>query len=120
MDMRKYAASHFIGPKDVEGAPITKRIQSVKIGKLNKPVLHFDDESQFTLSGPNVTALGESWGWDATHWLNCEVQLRHGSFIDKQDSNKVKPKVDVVPISIITDKPKMAPSKDSMDDEIPF
>jgi hypothetical protein len=114
MDMRKYAASRFIGVEDLRDGPRQETIVSIEPGKFDRPVATFESGDKLTLNKTNVNALIKAYGNDGSDWIGKTIELHIGptKFNDEErDSVLVRP---ITP-------PAPKPGKnDDMDDDIPF
>jgi hypothetical protein len=119
MDMKKYAASRFIGVEDLRDGLRQETIVSVEPGKYDKPVATFESGDQLTLNKTNVRTLINAYGEDSQDWVGCTIELSIGpaKYNGGQiESVVVKPISPPKPLAAQTPAPK----KPDLDDQIPF
>jgi hypothetical protein len=127
VDMRKYAASTFIGVEDILGKPVRKIITGVAIGKYDKPDITFADGSKLSCNKTNTKILMLAYGTDSDSWVGHEVELSVGPI---EYQGRMQDAVLVAPISKPDSPPVFKPlppqpaitieTGDEMDDSIPF
>jgi hypothetical protein len=78
LDMKKYAASRFIGVEDLRDGPRQETMVSVEPGKYDKPVATFESGDQLTLNKTNVRTLVDAYGEDSQDWVGCIIELSIG------------------------------------------
>jgi hypothetical protein len=121
MDMKKYAASRFIGVEDLRDGPRQEAIVSIEPGKYDKPVATFESGDQLSLNKANVRTLMKAYGEDSRNSVGCIIELFIGPAKyngDPIESVVVKPISPPKPLEAQTSAPK--PPKDDMNDDIPF
>ena len=131
MDTRKYSAG-VIRPEDLyDGSRVEKIINVFPHDKHNCLVLEFESGDQLYLWGNLARVLNKAWGYESDNWLDQEVELSLGHYLDK----KIEPPTEKECITIRAISPpkegansgapvpalsKVASGRGGLDDEIPF
>jgi hypothetical protein len=133
MDARKYA-SKYVKPDNVRDGPIETRIVNVfeeeKYGRL---ALELEIGSQFSLNDGNCNTLIKAWGHDTDLWIGSHWRWSSANTLIGARTRRSKKKPsECAPSrrrrtqngSVTASRPlppsRTAPSKDDLDDEIPF
>jgi hypothetical protein len=130
MDLKKYGTS-VIRPEELADGPRVEKIVNIyEHDKHNCVVLEFESGDQLYLWSTRV--LGKAWGWEREGWLEQEVELSLGHYLDKKtDPPTEKECINVRAVSPAklragngsaagTAIAPAATSRGKMDDEIPF
>jgi hypothetical protein len=84
MDMRKYSAG-VIMPENLSDEPQTEKIINIYEHEKHKcAVLEFESGNELYLWGNLARVLYKAWGYDSQDWLNQEVELKLGHYLDKK------------------------------------
>lgn len=119
MDMRKYSGETFLKVDDVR-EPLRVTIANVKLGKFDRPNLHFESGDLLSLNATNNTTLIRAYGPNSDDWLRKEVELyaREIEFEKKPvDAILVRP---ISPALNQQERTKPPAAHDPMNDEVPF
>jgi hypothetical protein len=119
MDMKRYAASRFIGVEDLRDGSRQEKIVSMELGKYDKPVATFESGDRLTLNKTNVSTLIHAYGPDGRDWVGCIIELSIGTAKydgKEQETVVVRPISPPKPLEAQTPAPK----KPDLDDDIPF
>lgn len=137
MDMRKYSAG-VIMPENLSEEPRVEKIINIfEHEKHACAVLEFENGDQLYLWPNLARVLNKAWGYNSENWLQQEVELSLGHYLDKKTDPPTEkeciniravspPKVQnggaptskpPLPLSQIT---QPANKRGDMDDEIPF
>jgi hypothetical protein len=135
MDMRKYSAGVIMPENLSEESRIEKIINIFEHEKHNCAVLEFESGDQLYLWPNLARVLNKAWGYDSENWLQQEVELSLGHYLDKKaDPPTEKECINIRAVSPAKQRansgaPVSALSKvvsrgvgkhDDMDDSIPF
>jgi hypothetical protein len=130
MDMRKYSAG-IITSDDLHDGPQTEKIINIYENEKHKcAVLEFESGNQLYLWGNLARVLYKAWGYDSGDWLNQEVELKLGHYLDKKAVPPTE-KDCIVIRAVSPAKPKpnggtpvpalsAADKRGDMDDDIPW
>jgi hypothetical protein len=103
IDLRRYAASSFIGVDDiVASGPTRKTIVAITEGKYGKPDLTFSDGSKFGCNKGNARVLLQTYGARGDGCIGHVIELTVG---DVEYQGRLQPSVIITPIT----KPDTAP-----------
>jgi hypothetical protein len=125
MDMRKYGSGP-VKPDDVRDGPRREKVADVSINdRYDCPVLHFESGDSLMLSPPNSRAMCRAYTTDSNKWLEQEVELTLGHYMDKKGEEKET--VVLSPISVRQPsadnggtKAALPSRRDDLNDETPF
>jgi hypothetical protein len=130
MDTRKYSAS-VIRPEDLDGSRVEKIINVFPHDKHNCLVLEFESGDQLYLWDNLARVLNKAWGYESDNWLDQEVELSLGHYLDKKTDpptekeciairavSPAKAEIGNGGAAIASSKP--ASLRGAMDDDIPF
>ena len=120
MDMRKYSGSNFLKVDDVRAEPLREIVASVKIGKFDRPNMHFESGDCLSLNSTNTHTLIKAFGPNSDDWIGREIELHIGEieFEGKPiDAILVRP---ISPPLAAAERTKPATDHDEMNDAIPF
>jgi hypothetical protein len=120
MDMRRFSGQTFLKVDDVRAEPLREIIASIKLGKYDKPDLHFESGDLLSLNATNNAVLIRAYGWDSDSWIGKEIELYVGEI---EFQNKPIDAVLVKPISPAlkqNERTKPPTTHDPMNDEVPF
>jgi hypothetical protein len=125
VDMREYSGSDFLKVEHVRDGPRQERIVDVSIHeRYNRPVLEFESGDKLTLNVTNTRTLCKAYGDDDRDWIKklIELSLGHLEYDGKENEAVI-----VRPLDPPTRDPNALPaprlpkpSRDDMDDAIPF
>jgi hypothetical protein len=77
-NMRKFGTHGFIKLDRVRGKPIRGKIVEVTESQFSRPILRFEDGSQFSLNGTNTDTMLDVYGEDDRNWIGQVVELYEG------------------------------------------
>ncbi len=130
VDMRKYAAG-IIKPEDLhDGSRLEKIVEISENDKYGCAVLEFESGNQLFCWNNYARILTKAWGYDSENWLDQELELSLGHYLDKKTDTQ-KETIDLRTISPAKPGAFNAPGKaiapsgaaprgNDMDDDIPF
>jgi hypothetical protein len=81
-DVKKYCGS-LLRPEDVADGPLLEKIVVSEHEKHGCLVLDFESGNQLYLWPNLARVLGRAWGSESDDWLEQEVELSLGHYIDK-------------------------------------
>jgi hypothetical protein len=135
MDMRKFSPG-VIRPEDLYDGPRVEKIINIFEHEKHKcAVFEFESGDQFYCWPNYARILNKAWGYDSNGWIKQELELSLGHYTDKRsdppeekETIVVKPlsprKADAsnggAPITASLPASRTAPTKDELDDEVPF
>jgi hypothetical protein len=131
LDMRKFSAG-VIMPEHLHDGPRTEKIINIfEHDKHGCAVLEFESGDQLYLWGNLARVLYKAWGHDSEDWLQQEVELKLGHYLDKKtDPPTQKDCIDITAVSPAKQKAnggapvpalsKIAGKRNDFDDEVPF
>ena len=118
MDMQKFSGGSFVKVDDVKEGPIKEQIDTVTIGKWDKPNLVFESGNLLSVNATNNLILMRAYGRNSDDWVGKEVELYLGKI---EFQGIPREAVLVRPISPPIKKPNKPPAqKPDFDDEIPI
>ena len=100
IDMRKYSAG-VVMPEDLRDGPRVEKIVKISEKETERytcGVLEFESGDFVYLWNNQARILNKAWGYDSAGWLEQELELSLGHFIDKK-TNTEKETIDMRPIS---------------------
>jgi hypothetical protein len=118
--MRKYSGASFLKINDVRDGPLQETIPGVKSGKYDKANLVFESGSALSLNATNNSTLIRAYGPNSDDWIGKEVELFAG---EVEFQNKPLDAVLVKPLSPPlkpSERTKLPPGGDDLNDEIPY
>jgi hypothetical protein len=84
MDLKKHCTGVITSEDLHDGKRVEKIINIFKHEKHNCLVLEFESGDQFYCWDNYARVLGRAWGYDSSDWLDQELELSLGHYIDKK------------------------------------
>jgi len=123
MKMSDYAGAMFIGPKDLAEGPTQATITEIRLGKWDKPEIHFGDGRWLSLNKGSVRNLIRAFGSDDSRaWIGQRVELSVGEIEyqgERQPSVLVRGIAPTSPADDDSDNARKDRDAD-LDDSVPF